>query len=70
MVRTSQDGEYIDCSHNVKSAKSLESVAPDEGKPEPGVYPDASLNLSMAYTDPDGKLHTEGTEIPIKLIVE
>ena len=70
MVRPSRSGEYIDCSRDLKSAKLLEAVAPNERKPEPGVYPDAVLDLSMAYTDQSGEFHTEGKEIPIRLIVE
>ena len=70
MVRKSSGDGYLDCSLNLKSSKLLEAVASDGYKPEPGVYSDAVLALSVAYTDEGGEFHTDGIELPIKLIVE
>ena len=70
MIRRMPNDDNISCSVNRKSSKLMELVAPEGMKPTPGVYPNAMLTVNMAYTTPDGDMHVEGLNFPIKLVIE
>ncbi len=68
MLRTAPDAEYVTVVPDVKSATEIEITAGEGAEIAAGDYPNAGIHLGIAR-DSGGELVSEGTDIPIHLVV-